>query len=812
MRIWLFFVVLLLLSVGNASAVNLIQNGDFGTGDLTGWTTTGSTVAVHTDYNYNSIYGVSIKASSGYTYLHQTIDLTEVDEISFDYRIVTSGFLSYPLNVDLGSGTEYYDWDVGPWESKTLDVSGVTGIKTLTFYGTANGNLYEVYIDNIIADDEGTPISIDTKITQNDEPLTSVGVIGENSTGGFPNEYGCTYLTPYGKDSKEYTIWLMGDDLAPGFELLVFADSADVSKLTIDVEDLDSTKTYDVFFDYEPLEKISGVSEIQYDITSFSWHSLELVPVQGVNLYGTVYNATSNATLASANVSLLQGSTYYNTTTDANGDYSVTNLSTNILINVNVIKSGYTHEDFSVTPLWAGNFKMDLYMFPTIIGVHGLVVDYPWHQVINGSTVWLWNATYNTSTATTSTGYYLITNITNGNYTMNASATGYIPSDDVNITVVDNVSVEYFILSQVYNLTVTAVDSQTEASIQSFSTTAGTETIDATNGSAVFSLGYGLYYVVVTATGYYPSYGHAFLDKNETLEIELEPIPSYYESHKVKFTVKSLWGTLYTGVDVNVYLGDMITPYNYYKNGTTGTDGAVAFLLTKDVQYTLTFIDESQSIDETITLYPVDNEYTVYTSIGNLIDDLLNPDDEEQAITAIDVSVTKTIINDNTANITVNYNDIMDETSGLTLTLSQSIAGNTTNKTILSTVDLGTTNNTAYNFTVTNYNGESYLIEIEATHTTHGAIYRMYGIQFENTDTLFGFTVEVVGWLAIIFITWFALTATSITVPHTAIGVCALATVMMAVGWGSYISVPGLGLAWIMAIGANMAHAKEASA
>ena len=282
-----------------------------------------------------------------------------------------------------------------------------------------------------------------------------------------------------------------------------------------------------------------------------------------------------------------------------------------------------------------------------------------------------------------------------------------------------------------------------------------------------------------------------------------------YVDHYVKFIVKSLIGTLYSNVEVNVYLGDAVIPQY---TGTTGTDGSISFELNEYQEYRITFEKTSPLIDREITIYPKDDSYTVYVDIGTMIDDLLNPDDEDQAITAIDVSVTKTIINDNTANITVNYNDIMDETSGLTLTLSQSIAGNTTNRTILSTVELGTTNNTAYNFTVTNYNGESYFIEVTATHATHGAISRLYGIQFENTDTLFGFTVEVVGWLAIVFVTWFALTATSITVPHTAIGVCTLATVMMAIGWGSYISVPGLGLAWIMTIGANMAHAKEASA
>jgi len=152
---------------------------------------------------------------------------------------------------------------------------------------------------------------------------------------------------------------------------------------------------------------------------------------------------------------------------------------------------------------------------------------------------------------------------------------------------------------------------------------------------------------------------------------------------------------------------------------------------------------------------------------------------------------------------------MMDETNDLTFTLLQSIAGDQYNKTELSTVSLETNNNPIHNFTVTNYNGQSYFIKITTTHDTHGAIERLYGVQFENTETRFGFTEEAVGWLAIIFLVWFALTATNVTVPQTAIGVCALSSVMMMVGWGYYISIPGLALAWIIAIAANMAKAKE---
>lgn len=647
MRFWLFLVVLL-LSIGNASAVNLVENGDFGTGDFTGWshTLTGSVgvtgVWSNTVVDFKNKQYVGPRGASGYTgYVntYQTIDLTDVNNLTFDLStdLTVSGY-TYPagsrfdVSVD---GTPIYitqtDYSDEPINLNVSNCSGecVVLFRTWAKSDGGGGHMYGTsYIDNIVADD-GTPpkINIDTKITQNDEPLTSVLVNDENNTGGFPSEYGYRYLTPYEKDSKEYIVYLRGDDLAPGFEFLVFADSADVSKLTIDIEDLDSTKTYDVFFDYEPLEQISGVSEIQYDITSFSWHSLGLVPVQGVNLYGKVYNATSNATLASANVSLLQGSTHYNTTTDANGAYSVTNLLSNIPIHVNVTKTGYTHEDFNVTPEWTGNFQMDLYMLPVITGVHGLVVDDPWHQGINGSTVWLWNATYNTSTTSNVTGYYLITGIADGVYTMNASKDGYTTSDNINVTVASNTFVQHFTLSQSYDLTVTAVDSKTGTAIQSFTATTETESINTTNGSAVFSLGYGLYYVEVAATGYYPSFGYAFLDENESLEVELTPTSAYYAPHNVKFTVKSLWGTLYSGVDVNVYLGDTVTQYNLHLNETTGTDGAAVFVLTEDVQYTITFIDEAQNIDESRTLYPIHNEYTIIVFGANLIPDDRPSDD-----------------------------------------------------------------------------------------------------------------------------------------------------------------------------------------
>ncbi|MCK4500594.1 carboxypeptidase regulatory-like domain-containing protein [Candidatus Babeliales bacterium] len=568
--------------------------------------------------------------------------------------------------------------------------------------------------------------------------------------------------------------------------------------------------------------KASGVNEeFAYDYASVT---------ETVYITGNVTEAVSGTNMQNVSIQYLQGSTYYNTTSAADGSYNVSDLSVSVSTTItanatyandtNFGNNSYNLSTFSFTPLAAEIYNVDLILFDVNhtydnASAYGLITDYIYNQPIESATVNIYNDTWSNSTTSTGTGYYVFHNlVANGTYSINATASGYIDSNDYEInTTTSNATRQDIGLSTLYTVTVIARDATSTAYLSDYTAYLDGAAQESVNGSVIFTdVEYGLHSISAVADGYYPAGTTPLIDEDTIVTLDLTTTPSeYYSPHRVKFILKSLFLTRYSDVETTVYIGATASG-DAYKTGTTGTDGSVTFELTEDVQYTLTFIDDTQGIDETITLYPVDNEYTVYTGIGNLIDDLLNPDDEEQAITAIDVSVTKTIINDNTANITVNYNDIMDETSGLTLTLSQSIAGNTTNKTILSTVDLGTANNTAYNFTVTNYNGESYLIEIEATHTTHGAIYRMYGIQFENTDTLFGFTVEVVGWLAIIFLTWFALTATSITVQHTAIGVCALATAMIAIGWGSYISMSGLGLAWIMSLAANFAHAKEASA
>ena len=286
----------------------------------------------------------------------------------------------------------------------------------------------------------------------------------------------------------------------------------------------------------------------------------------------------------------------------------------------------------------------------------------------------------------------------------------------------------------------------------------------------------------------------------------------YYSRHDVTFTVKSLFGTVYPDVEVNAYIdsSDLLV----YTDTTDSTGSVVFTAMDEGTKYRITFIDESSDIDIEITIYPVDTSYTVYVGLGTIIDDLLDPDDTDQEITAVETSITKTIVDDDNANITVNYNDVMSETSNLTFTLMQSIAGDSDNRTILSTYAFGAGNHSvSYNFTVIGYEGQSYFVLIESEHTTFGDIYRLFGVQFEDTSGLFGFAVKTIGFIGMIFIVWFALTSTSSAVPQTAVGLCAIATTFkMLSGWGYYISDGGLALAWIISIAAVFASSKEAPA
>lgn len=80
--------------------------------------------------------------------------------------------------------------------------------------------------------------------------------------------------------------------------------------------------------------------------------------------------------------------------------------------------------------------------------------------------------------------------------------------------------------------------------------------------------------------------------------------------HYVSFELRSFFGTLHSDVDVVVYKEDSIEAFN---SGTTGTDGTITFHLDQNIEYRITFINASQSINQEFIVYPISNNYVIFT-------------------------------------------------------------------------------------------------------------------------------------------------------------------------------------------------------
>lgn len=392
------------------------------------------------------------------------------------------------------------------------------------------------------------------------------------------------------------------------------------------------------YFILQKESKISGsVSELAHDYATVS---------ETVYIHGNITEAVSGTNMHNVSVSYLQGTTYYNTTSALDGTYNVSDLSATIstTVNSNVTyvndstfgNESYNLSAFSFTPLAAQVYNVDLILFNVNhtydnVSAYGLIYDNIYHQPINTATVNIYNDTWSNSTTSTATGYYVFHNlISNGTYSLNATATGYTDTIEYEInTTTSNATRQDIPMSTLCTVTVKARDATTLAYLSDFTATLDGTEGTAINGTVTFSnIEYGLHAISAIADDFYPSATTPLIDEDTEVVLDLTRLASqYYAPHHVKFTVMSLgewayggFGTLYEGVTTNVYLGSSATG-DVYKTNPTGDDGAVTFELTEDIQYTLTFIDATQGIDEIRTLYPIKNEYEIVVFSTSMIPD-----------------------------------------------------------------------------------------------------------------------------------------------------------------------------------------------
>ena len=136
---------------------------------------------------------------------------------------------------------------------------------------------------------------------------------------------------------------------------------------------------------------------------------------------GTVTDSASGFGIAGATVSYIGGST----TTDPNGDYSLTDVSVGEHV-VTVVAGGYGSLSQSATVTAGGTAILNFALSPPGT-ITGQVTDSSNGIPIAGATI-----TYNGGATTTdSNGNYTVTSIASGTQTLSAAANGYTPSSQI---------------------------------------------------------------------------------------------------------------------------------------------------------------------------------------------------------------------------------------------------------------------------------------------------------------------------------------------------------------------------------------------
>ena len=731
------------------------EGGDYGDHSSADWSYTESGIVANMNgqfwylyetegsksYNLHAINTVGV-GGSGYASVYQNVDLTDVTTLTYDLKIIgESGSPDITYNTSLGSDV-LYSRGSGNFGTSTitLDVSDYVGVQTLKFelYATlfsAPSKYVNIYIDNILTyTRKSEPSYLMSTTTSN----TSLLILNTTLTSTTSNELNTniSYNVSHDNGSTWYSI-------VNGSTVNFSGDGRDFIYMANFTTDVGSNTS--ILNDVSFLTYVNNVPTIPSIVSPTNTSIIKSHDV----FLNVSSNDADNDTL-----------TYY-----FYGD--VTNRTT--LINISTT-GNYTWniEDYDIYHWkvqaydgyeYSANTSLQQFTLlappdlqtPTNASTH----TYPFPPLLHDLT-FTWQDTnapaYKFQIARdedfniiaesgTTTGNVTIKSLTADNYWWRVYAyetdTGTYSNVSntwiftINETVVsDGTAID----GVVYEITTAGSVAVEGALVNIWNSSWSGSMLVGQNGYYYFDgLHNSTYSLRATKTGYTDSAIElvtAVYDETTTRNILLQSTSGagqQYVDHYVKFTVKSLFGALYGGVDVNVYLVDAVIPQY---TATTGNDGSVAFELNENQQYRLTFISASQGINEERTLYPVENAYNVYVIAnifatgGNIISD--------------DISISiETATAGANAYINVTYTDNKTETTALYFYLNQTNIHDSQNQTLIaSSGEIHATG--FYSFTVTDYTGEAYLIHVHATHDTYGDIKESYSVRFEGLLDSFG--------------------------------------------------------------------------
>jgi hypothetical protein len=483
---------------------------------------------------------------------------------------------------------------------------------------------------------------------------------------------------------------------------------------------------------------------------------------------GKAYDAETGEPLAGVNVSIGQFGTTTSNVTVADGSYvTVKGLYADNPITVNASKAGYTHNNFSFTPLGNGLKTVNLYLVPTTpnftgaAAIGGLVYDVPYRQAVGGATVTIANGTWNSTTiANSTTGYYIFNDLTaNESYTVKSTLTGHTPSAEYTATAQNETFVRQDIeMSGVYTLTIELRDAADHSLISSSMTVEADDATNVTtNGQTQFhNLKYGIVTVAVSGNDdYYGAVENVLVEEDTLKTIYLvrktESTPFAYPPHNVRFMVRSAFGAPIEGVTVEAtgyettmgsfsWLFDLLgidygktQVHNQTMTGTTGSDGSIDFMMFEAIKYRVTFYKEGE-INTTWEGFPKDEYYTIWAprfGTSEWFEHGVNP------LEAVNFTVTGTTATEDAATITVYYNDTLKKTTGAAVYLNQTLTNGT--EILIQQYVTGAASTWSHTFNLPgDHRGESYIVRLRAQHGTLGNITRDYGVYYKPAPISFG--------------------------------------------------------------------------